>query len=255
GQVGGGAKAKTMDGGLAMAQFDRLKRRPEQLQRTVDAVHLNPGDAAVLVGCVKDVAKNTLQRLGRTVVGVKRNFLRAAKAQRAHIIEPQDVIGVGVGVDDGVDVSDVLANGLLAKVGRGIDEDALPLVLHHDRRPGAPVTRVRGVTHGTSAANGRHTHGGAATQDGKRRLHFLSGPGPAGDLTAAVARAFVISIHAIRNSNSTFCRRVCSRSFKLPLVFSCRMLRESMVCLAPIMSTAGGSPSWRMAPSCSSAVM
>src|SRR5215468_9174510 len=77
-QVGGGAEAKTMDGGVAMDQFDRLKCCAEQLQRTVDAVHLNAGDAAILVGCVKDVAKNALQRISCALVRVQRNLLGAA---------------------------------------------------------------------------------------------------------------------------------------------------------------------------------
>src|SRR5262249_32984648 len=138
---------------------------------------------------------------------------------------------------------DVFADCLFAKVRRSVDEDTAPFVLDHDRRARPPIAWIAGVADGACTPDGGHAHRRTASQHGERRPHFLIGPGPAGGFTAAVARAFVISTQAILSSNNTFCSRVCSRSARLPLVFSCKMLIESMVCLAPMMSTAGGSPS------------
>ena len=41
----------------------------------------------------------------------------------AEVVEAQDVVGVGVGVEDGVDVANFFAEGLGAEVGAGVDED------------------------------------------------------------------------------------------------------------------------------------
>src|SRR5260370_29267492 len=145
---------------------------------------------------------------------------------------------MGMRVDNGVDGNYVFTNCLFAKVRCGVDENASSLVFHHDRRTCTPVVRIAGMTHGAATADGRYAHRGAASQDGKTSPHFLSRPGLAGGLAAAVARAVVISIHAIRSSTRTFCRPDISCSLKMPFVFSCRLVIESIVCLAPIISRA-----------------
>ena len=59
------------------------------------------------------------------LVGVERH-LRAAgnarEAQRANIVEPEDVVRMAVGVEDRVDLLDLFAQCLFAEVRRGIDQ-------------------------------------------------------------------------------------------------------------------------------------
>jgi hypothetical protein len=48
-----------------------------------------------------------------------------AEAQRAQIVEAEDMVGMRVRVEDGIHMPDFLAQGLLAKVRSGIDQDSL----------------------------------------------------------------------------------------------------------------------------------
>ena len=67
-----------------------------------------------------------LKDIGGGVVGVERHLLLAVgEAERAKIVEAEDVVGVGVGVEDSVDVADAEAQRLLAEVRAGVDEDAM----------------------------------------------------------------------------------------------------------------------------------
>ncbi len=80
---------------------------------------------------------------GGLVVGVDGEVAGVAKAERAEVVEAHDVVGVAVGVEDGVDVADAFAEGLRVEVGAGVDEDDVAVVRETDGGAGAAVTRVR----------------------------------------------------------------------------------------------------------------
>ena len=123
----------------------RSERRAEQVHRPIDRPQLDLRQAAILVIRVEDVAENAAQSLRRGVAGVQRNLSAAGdarKAERPHVVEPENVVGVAVGVKHRVDLANALADGLLAKVGRGVDEHGVPVPLHHDRGPRAAVMRI-----------------------------------------------------------------------------------------------------------------
>src|SRR5215831_10622097 len=251
GEIRGRSEAETVDLSIAVNDFHRFERRAEQFQDAVDPLHLHASDAAVLVVGLKNIAEHVFDGLGCWIEGIERDFAFVAKTEWTHIIQAQDVVGVGVRVNDGVDVGDVFADGLFTEVGCSVNENAPAIVLDHDRRAGAAVPGIGGVADCARTTDGGHAHGRSAAQYGKGCFHFLLGAGPALDF----ARALVISTQAMRSSNSTCCKTFCSRSVRLPLVFSCRIVSASMVWRAPTMSTAGGSFSWRMAPNWISAVM
>ena len=79
------------------------------------------------------------------------------------------MVGVGVGVEDGVDAMEMGAEGLFAEVGAGVDEDGacgLSLSpLDEDGGTEAFVVWVRGGADGAVAAQGGHSHGGARSQE------------------------------------------------------------------------------------------
>lgn len=70
-------------------------------------------------------------------------------AEGADFIEARDVIDVLVGVEDGVDGGDVLAERLFVKVRAGVDEETPPRALDQS---GAAETAVMGVIRGASRA-------------------------------------------------------------------------------------------------------
>ena len=92
-------------------------------------------------------------------VGGDRHFLVIVEG--AHVVEAQDVVGVGVRVEDGVDAGDVGAQGLGAEVGRGVDQHIFAGVLHQHGRAEAVVARICGGAGGAGAADGGDSRAGA----------------------------------------------------------------------------------------------
>src|ERR1700685_3963528 len=78
---------------------------------------------------------------------------------------------MGMSVENGVQASDALAQGLRVKVRRGIDQYYLPRIFDHYRRTGTFIVRIGGVAHSAGASQGGHTHRSAASQHSERRLH------------------------------------------------------------------------------------
>jgi len=64
------------------------------------------------------------------------------EAQRTQVVDAEDMVGVGVCIEHGIQVANVLANRLLAEIRRRIDENGMSVVFHQHRRPGAAVMRV-----------------------------------------------------------------------------------------------------------------
>src|SRR5579871_1602691 len=118
------------------------------------------------------------------------------------------MVGMGVRIENGIQPGNPLPDGLCAKVGGCVDQYAAPPVFQHDRGPCAPVMRIAGSADEALAADGRNTHGCAAAQHSQDCIHRLLMPGPPirGPCPGggALAMAFVISIQAMRSSNSTF---------------------------------------------------
>jgi hypothetical protein len=92
------------------------------------------------------------------------------EAERAEIIQAEDVVGMGMGIEDGVDVSDAEAQRLLAEIRPSVDEDAVRrggiVVLPLDRNGGtqALVAGISGGADAAGAAQCGHTHRGAAAE-------------------------------------------------------------------------------------------
>ena len=87
-----------------------------------------------------------------------------AKAERAKIVDAQNMVSVTVSVEHGIKFANARADGLLAKIGSGIDEHTLSTILDEYRRPGTAVVRIGRMTHGAVAADGGYAHRRAAAQ-------------------------------------------------------------------------------------------
>ena len=121
-------------------------------------------------------------------------------SKRPQIVDAKNVIGVGVGVEDGVELRDVFAQCLLAEVGRGVDNNVAAVVCEHDRRTGAAVVGIGGMANRAIAPDGGNAHRGATAQNRQLRMHQplvpVLGPGACG----ARASALVTSTYAMRSS-------------------------------------------------------
>src|SRR3954466_5102890 len=82
---------------------------------------------------------------------------------------------MSMGIEDRIERADVLANRLLAKVRRSVDNYRPPVIFNEYRGARSLVTRIGRMTNQTVAANRGHAHRCAAAQHGQRRLHFAAG--------------------------------------------------------------------------------
>jgi len=108
----------------------------------VEAVKVDLGAGGVAVFLAEGVGEDALDGAGGGVVGVDGEVAFNAEAEGAEVVEAHDVVGVAVGVEDGVDAADVLADGLGVEVRAGVDEDGAIVVGEADGGTGAAVPRV-----------------------------------------------------------------------------------------------------------------
>src|SRR5256885_11941068 len=128
GEIGGGAEAVAIDFRLAMLEAHRVKTRAEKLQSAVDLAQLHLGQSGVIRVGIKYVTKNRLDVPQCRFVGVERKFFRAAETQGTNIVEPHDVVGVRVGINDRIEAPHTGAQCLLAKIGSCINQDRKSVV-------------------------------------------------------------------------------------------------------------------------------
>ena len=82
----------------------RLETCAKQFNRAVDRFQFDLGQSAKFVVGVEDVAEHVAQKLGCRRVGVERQLARLVlETERAQIVDAENVVGVGVGVEDGID--------------------------------------------------------------------------------------------------------------------------------------------------------
>lgn len=81
-----------------------------------------------------------------------------------------DMVGVGVGIENGVDSWDFFSQGLEAEVRAGVDDDAFAVYLEPGACSRSFVARVARAADGAVAADEGDSTGGAGAQD--RHLVF-----------------------------------------------------------------------------------
>ena len=47
------------------------------------------------------------------------------------VVEPEDVVGVRMGIEHGVEAADLLPDSLGTKIGGGVDDDDMTVILEH----------------------------------------------------------------------------------------------------------------------------
>ena len=94
------------------------------------------GAGGVAIVRAEGVVEDALDGAGGGVVGVEGEAAGEMEAERAQVVHAEDVVGVAVGVEDGVDAAEVLADGLGVEVGAGVDEDVVAVVGERGPRDG-----------------------------------------------------------------------------------------------------------------------
>src|SRR6185437_15328757 len=143
GEIGGGPEAVAGDGFAAVGDGDAEKARAEEIDCEArfcrDAVQPYAGTGGVAVDLAEGVLEDALDDVGGGVVGVEWEFAAVAEGEGAEVVHAEDVVGVTVGVEHGVEMLEVLADGLVVEVLAGVDEEVTVVVGKQDRRARASV--------------------------------------------------------------------------------------------------------------------
>src|SRR6185312_17374038 len=105
------------------------------------------------------------------------------------------MICMSMGIEHRIERAYVLANRLLAKIRRGVNDYGPAVVFNEYRRTGPLIARIGRMANQAIASNRGHAHRRSAAQYGQRRFHFA-----AGTCCAFLAIALVTSTYAIRVS-------------------------------------------------------
>ncbi len=148
GKVGGGSEAEGADVLAAVQDGDATEAGAEEIDAgpwgLVEAVHLDAGAGGVAIGRIEGIGEDALDGGCGGVVGVEGQSPVGAEAERAQIVHAEDMVGVSVGVEDGINVAQAFANGLRVEVRAGVDEDGAAVVVDADGGAGAAVAWVAG---------------------------------------------------------------------------------------------------------------
>ena len=98
------------------------KSAPKMASMILERMQFDASFVGIAIALGKCIFENLLQHPGGSAVSVERNFVRILEAERSQIVEPHDVVRVGVGVQDCVDEAQIFAECLLAKIGSGINQ-------------------------------------------------------------------------------------------------------------------------------------
>ena len=152
------------------------KAAPKSSNAALDGLEFDEREASKFVVGLEDVAEHVAQKFAVARRGIERQLTGpVAIGERAQVVDAENVVGVGVRVEDGVELSDVFAQGLFAKVGRGVDENVAVVVGEQDGGTGAAIAGIGGMTDGAVAGDGGNAHRGAAAEDREGGAHRRNG--------------------------------------------------------------------------------
>ena len=139
-----------------MQQRDGDEARAEQLRRSVQHVgrHLRHSPKGRVAA--KDVVEGPADGLNRFAAAVNGDRALLVEIEGSDVVQPQDVVRVGMREQHGIQPRQASAQGLEAEVRCGVNDHVAPSVLHQERRTGAFVARILGKADAAAATNGGH---------------------------------------------------------------------------------------------------
>lgn len=157
-QVSKVAESKTQNRLNSMHRGNRRDVQTKEIEGSVNLSQLDQGQRASGLSFFEDVRELSFQYGERVVRCVDRHERLLLKIEWADVVKPHDMVGVTVRENDRIQAVDVSANRLKAKIGSGVDHDALPAIREPDRRTRALVVRVGGFANRAMAAEAGNAH-------------------------------------------------------------------------------------------------
>src|SRR5215472_3175052 len=121
GYIGDVAKAEAQDGQISVHHGHGNQPLPPEVKGSVNELRVEPSDSSIGIRLVKDVFIDAANALHGPAVSINGNRRVLPEIKDADIVQPQDVVGVVVRKDYGVQPLHPGAQSLLAKVGCGVD--------------------------------------------------------------------------------------------------------------------------------------
>src|SRR6266699_2505996 len=170
---------------------------------------------------VENISENAPDDLKRVFVAVYRQGRALANVVGTNVVEAENMVGMAVGEQDGVEALEPGAHSLLAKVGGGVDDHIVTVPRQQKGGAEPLVVQIGRAANTTGAAKRRHAHGSAGAEHGyfQRSACHLE---RAGETAARGGAAWLISTYVILSLPSRSRSRLSSSGARFPLVFSCK---------------------------------
>ena len=113
---------------------------------------------------IEAIAEPHLEQFACHPVGIDRNAVALNEGERPKVVDPMDVIGMLMGVENGIQAPDIGSEKLVAQIGCGIDQHRGDRAVRagffeQDRAAPAPVLGVRRIACAPADADARHAGG------------------------------------------------------------------------------------------------
>ena len=153
------------DGAVRDGKWDKGERA--QGEGSSDGVRFRANVSGATVFEVEGVIESFFEAGESKGIGIDGDAVSVFNGVRAEIIKAGDMIGVAVGVEDGIETGNGGAEGLGAKIGRGIDDDAQRAVFDPNGGAKAAVARVGGGANAAGAGEKGNALGSSGAEKGQ----------------------------------------------------------------------------------------
>ena len=125
-----------------MNKAQRNEGNAEKFEGSCYYIECDPRDGAESGLIVKHIRERAAQDLEGFFITVNGKSSSLVDVEGANIVEPEDVVGMSMGQQNGMEGIDSLAQGLLAKIGRGVDNHVVSVSREEQGRARAVVVGI-----------------------------------------------------------------------------------------------------------------
>src|SRR5713101_1409002 len=164
GEVSAAAEAETENKRAAVQQPYGYEFLTEKFERAVQRVRFELWNGRLLLVTIENIGKATLDSAHRFSRGEDRNARALAEIIRPHIIEPHQMVGVGMREQHGIQPVHFGAQHLGSKIWSSIDHHVMAAIFEQHGWTQTVIARVVRIADVAMTAGRRHAHAGTRSQ-------------------------------------------------------------------------------------------
>src|ERR1700730_3770257 len=165
-KIGRAPKTKSKHPEFTVQQRNGHNRNSDKFHSTVQDVEFYARNGAERRPVVKHIGKRAPQDVERLLRAVDRQRRLLANIERANVVEAEDMVRMAVGQQNGIETVETGAQSLLAKIRCCVDDHVFSMSREQQRRAQPVVVGVFRSAYAAMAAQRRHAHRGAGTENG-----------------------------------------------------------------------------------------